>query len=246
MAIVFVDSTATSDAAAQAITGSIPTGTTTDDFMVSMPARADNIAESTWDDDGGGGNGWTKLIQNYTSGGKDIESALFYKKATSGSETNPTFTLGGSDGHISCPIVTYRGVDTSTPFDVTYNNGNHHVSGENDAMPPNASITTATDNAMVIIWHRATHSNINVGGAPTNYTLRETSLESNSNGALQVFSAERLITSAGAEAPGDWTHTGGNMGIDEYHCYTLALKEAAAVSGIASLRQVIGVGQGTR
>ena len=73
-------------------------------------------------------------------------------------------------------IFSYRGVHTSTPFDVIYSSGSHFAEAQNSTTPNQPDITTATDDAMVVIFHAATHNDINTVGAPASYTLREESL----------------------------------------------------------------------
>ena len=133
MAISFVDVNTQDQAGAQSLTFTIPAGAQADDFMVAFVKQSENTGQQTWDDDGGGGNGWTQLAYNRTTGGRDQETAVYWKIHT-GSESNPTFTWnsGGTNEPMSGSLMVYRGVDTLTPFtDWGF------IEAQNDANPPN-------------------------------------------------------------------------------------------------------------
>lgn len=230
------------------------------DFMIAYCHNSQNAAAKTWDDDGGGGNGWTRLDYNRTTSGRDRETAIYYKKH-SGTESDPTFTIGGSGSHSSGVIETFRGVDATNPFDVTYSTASHFTAGSNNSLPTNDSITTVTDGAWVVINHMATHDDITVAGAPTGYTVRANLVGSNKDHRQSIVATKEIVT-AGAESPGAWTHTASPTNVQEYHLYTLALKpsgqdlridqwgitftEPSGGGGTRSMRQLIGHGQGTR
>ena len=226
--ITFVANSISSEPDVTALTPSIPTGSMADDFMIAFCYNSENASAKVWDNDGGGGgNSWIRLAYQRDTSGRDRETALYYKKHD-GSESDPTFTIGGSSGSpTTCMIEVYRGVDTSVPFDVTYSSGLHFAGDTNDTTPNQPDITTVTDGAMVVIFHAATHEDITAVGAPSNYTLREASLiPGSSNDHRQAFAGEREIVSAGTETIGSWTHTSSPTNLSEYHVYTIALRPA--------------------
>ena len=89
MAISFVAYADDHDTATS-LSPAIPTGTAENDLMVAF-CFAGQASGNTWDDDGGDGNGWTRLVNNSETTGRDTEGAIFYKIAGS-SESAPTFT----------------------------------------------------------------------------------------------------------------------------------------------------------
>ncbi len=203
---------------------------TTDDFMVAFVTYSVNGATETWDDDGGGGNGWTQLFSNNETAGRDFTAGCFYK-VHDGSESDPTCTLtGASSGPISGVIEVYRGVDTSTPFDVVYAKGDHWDAGVDDALPTNQPIDTASNGAFVVLAHYATNNDISAGAAPTNYTIRSALTPGSSYNNKQIFTADREIASAGTETPGAWLHTASPDNAAEWGAITLALKAAGGAA----------------
>ena len=219
MAIAFVDASLGTNYGSS-LTITLPTYAE-DDLLLAFVGRGQNDPQDTWDDDGGGGNGWTRLVSNYTSLGRDEETAIFYKVAGA-SESNPTFTHGGNY-NLTGIIASYRGGDTSSPFDVAYNNSNHYLFTLDDSTPTPPAITTATDGAVVIVMSHINNGQISVIGAPTNYTLRESNVDTNAN----IMLADRTIASAGTETPGAWNNTTSGD-LSESHSYTLAIKPAGA------------------
>jgi hypothetical protein len=222
--ISFVAAANAKPSTGDSVTPAIPTGSTTDDLMIAICSRGGNYGTASWLDDGGGGNGWTRLVTNFTATGRDEVSAIFYK-IHDGSESDPTFSLSdASNAGGAVVISTYRGVDTSTPFDVTYNNTNHYLFSENDGNPASPDITTNTDGAFVVLLLGASQR-AGDWGAPTGYTLDSLANTGDSYDryAGMVY---KEITSAGTENPGVWN----NVDIyftAETHAYTLAIKPAA-------------------
>lgn len=222
MAITFVAYSESDSAGATALSPAIPTGTTTDDLMLAMCFVGDStLPDGVWDDDGGGGNSWTKLIENYSTTGRSAAGAIFYKKATSGSESTPTFTYDATSRTMGAMIMTLRGVDTTTPFDVTYANGSHYVFTENQKSPTAAAITTATNGAWVVIAAGMTH-NLDTWGAPSGYTIRNGTLIANNR---TMSFATKEVTTAGVETPGAFSNTDA-VNDNESQVYTLAIRPA--------------------
>ena len=222
MAITFVAQTNAEAGAAKSIGATIPVGTALNDFMVAFLIAGSGDGEEAWDDDGGGSNGWTQLVNNFEATGRDTEGAIYYKKAGS-SEPDPTFTIitGTGTKNLGVAIQTFRGVDTTTPFDVVYSNVGHYHHEENDNSPTPDAITTATDAAWVVLLLGGTHE-WSSGSPPTNYTQRVT-LEANNR---NIYAATREIATAGTETPNSWA---GATTVAESQSYTLALRPASAV-----------------
>lgn len=232
MTITFVNSTVVMTSGGASLTPAIPTGAQSGDLMVAICFRGGNGASETWDDNGGGGNGWTALSpNNYDATDRDVESRLFYKIHT-GTESDPTFTHGGSYALV-CILLAFRGVDNTTPFDVTYNNTNHYVYATDTANPTNSAITTVTDGAWAILLCGQTDNNITGIVVPTGYTARG---DSAGNLNRQAFVATKEIATAGTETPAAWANTGAD-GTEESQAYTLAIRPAGV--GVTRLRRTM-------
>ncbi len=225
MAITFVGAGSVFSGVAYAATPGLPAGITANDFLFAFCAAPDTSV-GDWADDGGDGNGWTQLITNEETTGRDNETAIYYKVAGS-SESAPTFSYDGANDPLTSAILAFRGVDTTTPFDVTYNNANHYAFFENDWTPTPPAITTVTNGAWVIVTASMGYSNISGFTAPTGYTERAENTGANRNMAL----ATKEVASAGTETPGSWGVSGSGMASEESVSYTIALKPAAAGGG---------------
>ena len=221
MAITFVDSDTVDQAGAQSLSFTIPAGAQADDFMVAFVKQSENTGQQTWDDDGGGGNGWIRHAYNRTTGGRDQETAVYYK-IHDGSEANPTFTWnsGGTNEPMSGTLAVYRGVDTVTPFtDFAF------IEAQNDANPPNPSLNITSLPSTVVLFHAATHDDITSPAAPTGYTMRAQVWAGTANDHRNHFVADLIgYNTLGAYTPPDWQHTVSNT-TPEYHVYGLVLQE---------------------
>jgi uncharacterized protein DUF6701 len=132
----------TPDPTSEAITINVPTGTTTDDVMVAaISVRPFSITVTP-------PTGWTLLIRTDQATNSNSQ-AIYYRVATSSEPSAYIWTFGG--GTITGTaggIVTYRGVDTSSPIDAFAGNvtpnGTSHTAN---------SINTTVANAMVISTH---------------------------------------------------------------------------------------------
>lgn len=230
MAITFIDSDVVDSAAALNISFAIPAGAIAGDFMIAFVKQSENTSQQTWDDDGGGGNGWIQLYYNRTTGGRDQETSIYYK-IHSGSESNPTFTWwgGGTTSEpISGSLLVYRGVDTVTPIA-----DSNFMEAQNDANPPNPSVTIAKSSNAVVVFHAATHDDISAVSQPTGYTLRTQVWNGVNDDHRNHFTADLIGGfSVGTYSPPDWQHSVLNT-TPEYHTYSIAIQEPSLI-GISS------------
>lgn len=123
-----------------------PVGTTDGDIMIGFYGinRTDgtNVTMS----------GFTQIAYKETSGGTHGTStdALFWGLASSEGATQ-TFDFDSvTNGEGSASICTFRGVNQTTPLDVTYVEGSHYVEHSNTADPTPQPITTVTNLAWVL------------------------------------------------------------------------------------------------
>lgn len=226
MAVTHISSNTQDSASALSLTFTVPTHTT-DDLLICFVKQSENTSQRTWDDDGGGGNGWTREVYNRTTGGRDMEIAIYWKFATSASETNPTFTWasGITAEPMSGMMEVYRGVDQVVPFGTS---GIKYAEAQNDANPPNPSINIDYINTMVVCFHGATHDDISAVAAPTGFTLRSQVWNGTSDDHRNVFSADLEVDTLGNYTPPDWQHTVLNN-TPEYQTYTVGLVEAQPI-----------------
>jgi len=225
MAISFIDSNIQDSSGAQALTFAIPAGATTDDLILVFVKQSENTGQQIWDDDGGGGRGYTRLAYNRFTSGRDQETAIYYKMH-SGSETNPTFTWdsGGVNEPMSGSMLIYRGIDTLVPI------ANYGYSvNQNDANPPNPSVVIETNNSWVVCCHAATHDDITAVAAPTGFTLRTQVWNGTADDHRNHFTADISGLNPQTYSPPDWQHTA-SATTPEYQTYSIALNEVQAIS----------------
>lgn len=179
---------------------------------LSLPSglqQADLVMVFMADDNNNGGSapsGWTTLItENFTS---SVWNSVWYK-----------FMDATPDSTVSVPevsawiAVAFRNVDTTTPFDVTYQGP---TTGKGSTIPI-PSITTSSDNAMLVAF----------GGLDDDRTASQVSVSSpwtlaaaeDNDGVAMV--AYYLKTTAGTESGGSFSTSD-----DEYVSYVFALKPA--------------------
>lgn len=228
MAITFVGSNTQDTAGGLSLTFGIPGAAQSGDFMLAAVKQSENTTGREWDDDGGGGNGWTRLAYNRTTGGRDQETAIYYK-IHDGAEVDPTFTWasGVTSEPMSGALLVYRGVDTTAPIQDW-----GWQWAQNDANPPNPSVSIGTAPSRVICVHNATHDDISSVAAPTGFTLRTQIWSGTANDHRNHFTADIEVNALGTYGPPDWQHSVLNT-TPEYQTYTIALLEQQSL-GITS------------
>jgi len=200
------------------LTITVPAGTADDDFLIAILVESATSAE-----DPDLETGFTELFDETYTGGADTRCSVQYRKAAS-EPANYTFTWTGSGSNLNlnATILSFRGVDTTTPWDVTYVAGTHRTEHLNDNTPTLDAITTVTDLAWVLgLACIGTDGGSGTDTSMTSYTERIEQLQSGGMHALH----SREITTAGVETPGDMTLTGAAAGSD-VQTMTLALRPA--------------------
>ena len=229
MAISFVGSDSGSQGAnTTGITLTLPTHAT-DDFGI-IYGRIDEVGTVPVLSIGTA-TGWTLLDNRNPTSGRDRVEYVWYKKFTSASETNPVMNTDTARAH-SASVHVFRGVDTATPFDATF----QFNSGANDTTPVNPAITPVTANGALILFDGATHNDITVAGlpaTPTGLTLGEVVLSSGNNHRGQYTAYKLDYGAAATITPTAWTHTSSPTGTAEWSVYTIVLRPAALDIGTA-------------
>ena len=224
MAITFIAASTQDQAGANALTFSIPGAAQSGDLLLVAVKQSENTSGREWDNDGGGGRGYIRVAYNRSTGGRDQETAVYYK-IHSGTETSPTFTW--QEGVIAEPmsgtLLVYRGVDTTAPIEnIAY------AFDINDANPPNPSVIINNATKVVVV-HNATHDDISSPAAPSGYTMRSQIWSGTSNYHRNHFTADSDVGVTGTYTPPDWLHAVLNN-TPEYQTYTIAINPLQSIS----------------
>jgi len=208
------------------LTFTVPAATTTGDFILVEVKQSANTTAQIWDNDGGGGNGYTRASYNRSTGGRDQETAIYWKFATSSSEPNPTFTWATGitpSQPMSGIMEVYRGVDTIIPFQ-----GPSYSFQQNTPASTPPDVDIKFPNTRVVVFQASTHDDITAVAAPTGFTLRSQVWAGAANDHRNNFSADIEINTIGNYSPPAWQHTTANT-TPESHAYTIALNEALPI-----------------
>ncbi len=220
MAISFIGKDTQDQAGALSLTFTIHASAQIYDFMIAFVKQSENTSQRDWDDDGGGGNGWTQLVKNRSTTGRDQETAIYYKIHT-GSESNPTFTWasGITTEPMSGALLVYRGVDLNNPIA----NWSYLFDDNAPAVdPPDA--TAAFDNSWCVVFQAVTHDDITTVGMPTGFTNRSQVWNGTSDDHRNHFVCDISGISAGSYDPPAFTHSF-SATTPESQVYTLILNE---------------------
>ncbi|MBI3094006.1 MAG: Ig-like domain-containing protein, partial [Rhodocyclales bacterium] len=184
------------------VTPTLP-GHQADDLLLCAATSNDNTAHSV------ATGGWAQVYQLAQTGSGNPRSSLFYKKAASAAETNPTFThtVGGG---IVAGCTAFRGVDTTTPFDVAYA-ASHTADTVNSNNVTSGSMSTVTPDAMMLFaGHINNNNSCSLSASVTGGLTWNESLCFESNQGNDETVAIHYATLAAAGAIGPITFTGGN------------------------------------
>ncbi len=146
--------------------------------------------------------GWTQLAT--WDRGTSSRYWLFWKRATSGSETNPVFNKSGSNGDTYAAAITYRGANTSgDPWEVL------GAASTGTADPSTISgITTLTDESLVVVPVGGEDNNnasiITTGTNPSAYTEHYVEDNTGSDGAITFSEAARTTAGATGNVSVNW------------------------------------------
>ena len=211
----------------------------TDDLLIAFINTNITAGQTPqFDDDGGGGNGWVFVTDKEESLGRDNHCAIYYKIATSASETLPTFKESDSTTQCSMHVTTmsFRGVDTTTPLDATTTE--YSAVNEGDT-PTSPSITTVTDDAWVLtLCQMNFYASSATATPPSGYTEIVDGWTANNNYHLVGY---KEVASAGAENPGTWTVTTADTA-SELMSFTMALRPAVTATEYTKTLTYTGTG----
>ena len=223
MAITFIAASHIDTSGSTTLTPAEPTGAQQNDLIIAYGKWRDTGAAYTITDPAD----FTQIDQFYEAvGSADDVLYVGYKIRGADEGSGYQFSVGTSDaGQFN--LLCYRGVDTATPFDVTYVKASHYDADGSPGVVNNAAqpITTVTDNAWVVLLYLNTQNHSSsTGGPPSGYT-EDQSVDLNFaiDGA---YACHKEASPAGLETPGVYTHTDTND-TDDPRLFTFALKPTA-------------------
>ena len=161
---------------------------------------------------------------------QDCELGVFYK--VQGASPDASVVVeghGGMDDAVVAVAMAFRGVDTTTPMDVTATTANN--SDQSNPDPP--SISPATAGAWVVIVGATAHV---FGGAgtytfPTGYTTDAIDRSADDADDVSIGMGYNSSPASPTESPGLMLHSGGTAATDSWLAVTLALRPAADGGG---------------
>ena len=190
---------------AQSTTGTLtlPSGLQQNDLVIVATFRDDNT---------------TALPTGYTDGQAGTSNSVNYRWARKFMPATPDTTITGLSSTAAIHIaMVFRRVNTTTPLDAT----SPTIATNTTGMPDPPSITTVTNNAMVVVIGYL-DDDIITATAPTNFTLARTANYGSAGSGGTVMAAYRIKTPAGAENAGVF----GGGGTDSWVAATIALRPA--------------------
>ena len=150
------------------------------------------------------GENWTALPQTTTPDNDDNpNSAAFYVFASGTSVTASGLATGNEEVHV---MIAFRNVNPANPFDV-----NPASSDNTSGLPTPPSLTTVTDNSMIVVVGFQDDEDIaNSISPPTGYTTAvnmdsQGGANDAGGGGATIMTAYKLLPTAGGENPNDFT-----------------------------------------
>lgn len=213
MSIAFVNvATATSTSSTDLTPSEYPSAST-NDFVLLYATHSATNGSYTVD------SSWIPIEVDFlTAASADL--GLWYQTRSS---TSPDYqvTYSGNSNNMRVSCMGFSGVSITSPLDVVYNTSLHSNSTLNDlGLSAAPAITTLSTNSMVVlVQHLEDSVNTGTAGAPSGYTLN---VDYQQNDRVHHI-ASKLVTSAGTETPGVWTHTYPQTSTDSTN-FTIALK----------------------
>ncbi|MFA6465870.1 MAG: LamG-like jellyroll fold domain-containing protein, partial [Desulfurivibrionaceae bacterium] len=203
------------------VTAELPTGIAIGDLMICLVESHDNVSHST------STSGWAKMYE--LSGGNNHTASLFWKVATSSSETNPVISHSNGSSIVT-RCIAYRGVNTTTPFDTTPVYA-ADSSGNNATSVSTGTLTTMTNGVKLLFAaHIANNpSNLSVttgGGLTWSQAFLGTHNQSGDNdAAVGLLDADQATAGSAGAYTASYDQPGRSHGV------LLALRPASSSGG---------------
>ena len=178
-------------------------------------------------------DGWTSLGTITWAAGSDGYMELWRRVFTSASETNPSVNTAVSSRKVAS-VVVFRGVDNTTPEDVTPTESNN-----SNSLNFAAAAITPANNCGILLFQYSAYAAVNdaittlgAPATPTGLTILADGLGSSIGGGLFRDLACAYDVDGGTAlatyTPGAWTHSATATDTQEVGNFTIALRPAAA------------------
>ena len=173
---------------------------------------------------------FTFQLSNREYNGPSAQVDIAYR-VLDGTETGST-SFSSDSNRYQVDLITFSGVDNSSVYDVVPSASSENT-GSGSTNTTN-SLTTITNGAMMIALAVNDSNTVSFTGTPSGWNVAQ-----NNSGNQLLSSVYLSKATAGLQGAISWTQSSSN-GTWLNNIY--ALKPAAAATGIASQRLVIGVG----
>lgn len=223
MAISLVGTTGSALNNTQDITLTMPSGISAGDFVVAGCCVGAVTDEDLTISD----SGWTEIADLYADDeGTDTNLAVFYKRMGTVPDSTVTFPHPLSDAlhGMAAGLMAYSGVDRSTALDATPTT----ATGKDSGIPDNPSITTVTDNAVVIAVAGNQRADA-VVTSPSGYGNQVAYAINETVAGTSFYMADKTVATAGAEDPAAWTDVSTSSASSWAAC-TVALRPQADIA----------------
>jgi hypothetical protein len=168
-------------------------------------------------------SGYTEVANLFANDSRDTSFSVNWKVMGATPDTSVTVTGSGSISYPSVAVVhVWRGVDTTTPMDVTPTT----ATGTNSAIPDAPAITPVTTGAVVVTAGLASGTNEDHSvTAPTGYENQVNTSFRPATGSAIIGIASKAWSGAGAEDPAAWTDWETSTG-ESWCAVTMAIRPA--------------------
>lgn len=187
-------------------------------------------------------SGYTNIADLFADDNFETNLGVWYKFQPATPDTGATCTgQGGTNAAVAAVALIFRGVDTTTPMDVTATT----ATNVNTMHPNPPSIDHLNPSGVVIVIAGA--SGHNLGGAgtytfPTGYTTNSVRGGANDTNDITVGLGYRDSGVSDPEDPGTMTHSGTDATTMSWAAVTMALRPAAVVASCPRSLTTMGVG----
>lgn len=233
MAIALVNTSVSTSATANSLTPSEPTGATTGDLILAFVGI--NQSGGTWTDPAD----FTQLdAQDAGSGDEIMNVYVGYKVRDATAGSGYAFSTTAAVEQMSAVLVAWRGVDQTTPLDVTFVAASHQNDFSDDLTSAAPAITTVTNESEVVILQHMVGAVAGITfGEPSGYTIRQ----SNLNASRSNFVVSKNVAVAGTETPGAFT-TAGTAANHDIGNWTIALRPEVVAATARGRMLLTGIG----
>lgn len=182
------------------------------------------------------GAGWTEIADLFANDTIDTQFGVFWKIMTATPDTSVVGVASTDAGSGTAGAVqVFRGIDLTTPFDVT----SVPTTGLNTALPDPSSIDWSTSGVWTVIAAGAGHTQGAVTYTfPTGYTTDAVQAVGNDTNDISVLMGYNLAP-ADPENPGAFTWNGTDNVAFSWAAVTMALRPATGGSQFISV--LVGV-----